>query len=71
MTDDVYARVLHRAHDPTRHLLGRLVATLVDEVKEPGIYTVAWDAGGVSSGVYFYRLKAGGFMETRKMVLTR
>ncbi|MBI5473801.1 MAG: hypothetical protein HY961_15800, partial [Ignavibacteriae bacterium] len=40
-------------------LLGREVATLVNEVKQPGEYTVQWDAQGVSGGVYFYRLRSG------------
>ena len=52
-------------------LLGREVVTLVNEVKQPGIYTVAWDAGGLASGVYLYRLQAGSYVETRKLVLTR
>jgi hypothetical protein len=52
-------------------LLGREVATLVNEVKQPGTYEVTWDAGGFSSGVYLYRLQAGGFVETRKLLLIR
>jgi hypothetical protein len=63
-------------------LLGREVATLVDEVMQPGTYTVQWDARlrhsdsggqvqGLASGVYFYRLKAGNFVETKKLVLVR
>ena len=56
-------------------VLGREVATLVNEVKQPGVYTVTWDvcqtAGGLSSGVYFYRLSAGSFKATRKLVLMR
>ncbi len=41
-------------------LLGREVALLVDENKSPGIYEVKFDATGLSSGVYFYRMNAGG-----------
>ena len=52
-------------------LLGRRVATLVNEPKEPGTYTVQWDASAVSSGVYFYRLQAGAFAATRKLLLLR
>lgn len=52
-------------------VLGREVASLVDETTRPGTYTVTWDARGVASGVYFYRLKAGGFVETKKAVLLR
>jgi hypothetical protein len=52
-------------------MLGREVAMLVNEVKGPGTYTVQWAAAGVSSGVYLYRLTAGSFVETRKLVLVR
>jgi len=52
-------------------LLGRELSTLVSEVKPPGSYTVEWDAEGLASGVYFYRLKAGDFVETKKLVLLR
>jgi len=47
------------------------VATLMNGVEEPGYKEVQWDAGGVASGVYLYRLQAGGFVETRKLVLLR
>jgi hypothetical protein len=52
-------------------LLGREVATLVNDVKEPGAYTVRLDATGFASGVYFYRLKAGDFVQTKRMLLMR
>jgi len=52
-------------------VLGRAVAELVNELKEPGTYDVNWDASGVSSGVYFYRLSAGDFSETKSMLLLR
>jgi len=52
-------------------LLGREVAVLVDEQKQPGEYTATWDAHGMASGVYFYRLIAGGACETKKMLLLR
>jgi hypothetical protein len=51
--------------------LGQLVATLVDERKELGYYAVQWNASNVPSGIYFYRLQAGEFLETKKMVLLR
>jgi hypothetical protein len=52
-------------------LLGREVAVLVNETKPPGAYQVRFDGSGLPSGVYFYRLEAGGFVETRKMLLVR
>lgn len=51
--------------------LGREVATLVDGVRGEGGHSAVWDASGMPSGVYFYRVTAGGFSETRKMVLLR
>jgi hypothetical protein len=52
-------------------VLGQEVAALIDEVKQPGTYTVIWDASGVPSGTYFYRLQAGEFVETKKMILLK
>jgi hypothetical protein len=60
-------RVSLRVYD----LLGREVAVLVDGEAEAGRHIAAFDGGGRASGVYFYRLTAGGFTETRAMVLTR
>ena len=50
---------------------GRQVATLVNEVKQLGVYTVQWDAQGVATGVYLYRLQSGSYSETRKLVVLR
>ena len=50
-------------------ITGRLVETLVNETQEPGIHQVRWNNKVNPSGVYFYRLKAGEFVETRKMVV--
>lgn len=52
-------------------VLGREVATLVNEAKAPGSYEVTWDAEGLASGLYLYRLQAGSYSETRKLVLLR
>ena len=52
-------------------ILGRAVATLVDGVVEAGTHTVTWNASGHSSGVYFYRLTAGTFVQLRKMILLK
>ena len=53
------------------NILGEKIATLVDEEKAPGKYTVTFDGSKLSSGVYFYRLHAGKFNETREMVLVK
>lgn len=55
---------------------GRLVRTLVDEVRHAGVHDVPWDGRdargqSVSSGVYFYRMTAGGISESRKMTLLK
>ena len=52
-------------------VLGREVATLVNENRQAGSYTVRWDASRLPSGVYFYQLRTGGFVETKKMVLAK
>jgi hypothetical protein len=52
-------------------ILGREVATLVNEEKPAGTYSVIFDAGKLSSGIYFFRLKAGNFVETKKMILLK
>jgi hypothetical protein len=52
-------------------MLGRVIATLVDETKQAGSYEVTWNASNISSGVYFYRLQAGSFVETKKLLLIR
>jgi len=51
--------------------LGQKVATLMNESRPAGSYRVHWDGSGMASGVYLYRLQAGNFAETRKMVLMR
>jgi aminopeptidase N len=52
-------------------VLGREVATLVNEPKQPGEYAIQFDASGLASGVYYYRLSAGSFVSTKKMILIR
>jgi hypothetical protein len=52
-------------------ITGRLVETLVDEKKEAGVYQVKWDGKDQSSGIYFYRLKAGDLTKTKKLILLR
>ena len=53
------------------NVLGELVSTLVNEQKRPGYYEYKFDASNLASGVYLYRIKAGNFIETKKMVLLR
>jgi hypothetical protein len=52
-------------------ILGRQVATLVNEKQNPGNYEVEWDANNQPSGVYFFQLKTDNYVETKKMVLLR
>ena len=52
-------------------LLGNEVVTLVNETKEPGRYRMRFDASNLATGAYFYRLVAGQFVETRKLLLVR
>ncbi|HEY5123784.1 MAG TPA: SBBP repeat-containing protein [Ignavibacteria bacterium] len=52
-------------------ILGREVATLVNEKQSPGTYEVTWNASAFSNGVYFYRLTAGDYSQTRKLILLK
>ena len=52
-------------------LLGREVTRLVDGNMSAGYHNVIWNASNVASGIYFYRLAAGDFVSTKKMVLLR
>jgi hypothetical protein len=51
--------------------LGRVRAVLVDGEKSTGRYSVSWNASNLPSGIYFLRLQAGDYTETKKMVLVR
>jgi hypothetical protein len=51
--------------------LGQQVVTLVKETQEAGYHEVKFDASGLASGVYFYRLKAGSIIDTKKLLLVR
>jgi len=53
------------------NLLGEEVARLVDSIQPAGLQQITWDASGVSSGIYFYRIQAGDFVQTKKMVLLK
>lgn len=52
-------------------VLGNEVAVLVNEEKSGGIYETRFDASGLSSGIYFYRLQAGSFSQVNKMILIK
>ncbi len=52
-------------------MLGNEVSTLVNEEKEKGVYSVSFDASNFASGIYFYRLQTGNFVETKKMLLLK
>jgi hypothetical protein len=49
-------------------VLGHELTTLVNELKQPGTYTIDWDASSFPGGVYFYRLQAGSYTQTKKLV---
>lgn len=53
------------------NVIGEKVATLVNEVQEPGFYRVAWNANTVASGAYFYVLRAGEFTSIKRMMLVK
>ncbi len=53
------------------NVMGQRVATLVNEHQNAGRFTVNFDASTLASGVYIYRIQAGSFMETRKMMLVK
>ncbi|MCX6142821.1 MAG: alpha/beta fold hydrolase [Ignavibacteriales bacterium] len=53
------------------NMLGEEIAVLVDEHKEAGIFQAQWNALSVPSGVYFYRLQAGEYVESKKMILLK
>jgi hypothetical protein len=52
-------------------VLGRTVSTLVNEQQKADYYKVTFDATHVATGVYFYRLRANDFVQTRKLTLIR
>jgi hypothetical protein len=53
------------------NVLGQEVATLVDEVRNAGNYSVSFDASNMPSGVYFYRLESFRFSETKKLIIMK
>ncbi|NQT25749.1 tandem-95 repeat protein [candidate division KSB1 bacterium] len=53
------------------NVLGRQVATLMNEEMRPGMYEIHWDATGFSSGIYFYKIKAGEWQQVKRMLLLK
>jgi 5-hydroxyisourate hydrolase-like protein (transthyretin family) len=56
-----------KVHD----VIGREVATLINEKLQPGTYEVQFSGDKLSSGIYIYRLSAGDYVETKKMMLIK
>ena len=52
-------------------ILGREIATLVNKKQSPGRYAVDFNASSLSTGIYYYRLKASNFIQTKKMILLK
>jgi hypothetical protein len=52
-------------------VLGQRIATLVEEQKSAGYHAVRFDAGQLPSGIYYYRIVAGDFIQVRKMLLVK
>jgi hypothetical protein len=52
-------------------ILGSEVATLVNENQDASHYSIKFDASKLSSGIYLYKLKAGDFVQTKKMILMK
>jgi len=52
-------------------VLGKEIETLVNEKKSPGTYEVTFDGSTLASGIYFYRMDAGNFIETKKMLIIK
>ncbi|MEW5799566.1 MAG: T9SS type A sorting domain-containing protein [Bacteroidota bacterium] len=53
------------------NVIGQEVSTLVNEQQKSGVYTVAFDASKLASGMYLYRITAGNFVQTKKMILVK
>jgi hypothetical protein len=53
------------------NMLGQEIAFLANEYKEAGYYQATWNTSSVSSGIFFYRLQAGEYVRTKKMILLK
>jgi photosystem II stability/assembly factor-like uncharacterized protein len=79
-TTNIKYQITHLGGSPTNSnlvilkifdALGKEVATLVNEKQSPGTYEVKWNGAQYPSGVYFYKLSAGDFVETKKMLMIK
>ena len=52
-------------------MLGNKIESLVDEEQPAGTYELTWNAENLTTGIYFYKLSAGSFAETKKMILMK
>ena len=52
-------------------ILGRLVATIIDQNLTPGTYKIDFNASGLTSGIYVYRLETAGFTDSKKMIVVK
>ena len=68
---DEYIRPTNNVTLKIYDILGEEITTLVNKKQTPGNYDVKFNAGNLSSGIYFYRLKAGNFSKTNKMILLK
>jgi hypothetical protein len=66
-------QIPHRSHVKLNifDILGKQVATLLNEEKEAGFYEVNWDSDNSPSGVYMYRLQAGNYTECKKLIIVQ
>lgn len=62
-----YEMIMLKVYD----VIGNEIASLVNEIKTPGKYKVKFDGSNLSSGVYLYRLQAGNYVQTRKLLLMK
>jgi hypothetical protein len=72
-TTNIHYQVPHRAHVSIEvyDIVGRLVTTLVNESREPGYHVATFDGSVLASGVYLYRMHAGEFVQTMKLMLVK
>ena len=52
-------------------VIGNLVTTLIDQEMNAGYHSVNWNASGLSSGIYFYRISSSDFLATKKLILMK